>query len=84
LRPHRFVRRKQDDRQLRRRFVRAIEEPSQAVNAGNLRCEYDANGVCTSVKPCYGDFQTNYDDDCLGPVEERAWSSPIFVNYKAG
>ena len=62
-------------------YVRAIEEPSQAVNARNLRCEYDTNGICTSVKPCHGDYRTNYEDDCLGPVEERAWSSPIFVNY---
>jgi hypothetical protein len=62
-------------------YARAIEEPGQAVNAGNLRCEYDANGVCTVVKPCHGDYRTNYEDDCLGPVEERAWSSPIFVNY---
>jgi hypothetical protein len=62
-------------------YARAIEEPSQAVNADNLRCEYDANGICTSVRPCHGDYRTNYEDDCLGPVEERAWSSPIFVNY---
>ena len=65
-------------------YVRAIEEPSEAVNAGNLRCQYDQNGVCTSVRPCEGDYRTPYDDDCLGPVEERAWSSPIFVTYDAG
>lgn len=65
-------------------YARAIEEPSQAVNAGNLRCEYDENGICIAVKPCQGDYRTSSDDDCLGPVEERAWSSPIFVNYQAG
>jgi len=65
-------------------YARAIEEPSQAVNADNLRCQYDANGICTSVRPCHGDYRTNYEDDCLGSVEERAWSSPIFVNFQAG
>jgi hypothetical protein len=65
-------------------YVRAIEEPSEAVNARNLRCEYDEHGVCTKVDPCWGDYRTPYDDNCTGPVEERAWSSPIFVTYKAG
>ena len=60
-------------------YVRAIEEPSMAVNAGNLRCERDAEGNCVRVHPCYGDYRTAYDDDCLSETEERAWSSPIFV-----
>lgn len=64
-------------------YVRAIEEPSQAVNAGNLRCEYDAEGNCVKVNPCWGDWRTPFDDDCLGEVEERAWSSPIFVRSAA-
>jgi len=63
-------------------YVRAIEEPSQAVNAANLRCEYDAEGNCVRVDPCYGSsLGTPYQDDCLAPVEERAWSSPIFVDF---
>jgi hypothetical protein len=60
-------------------YVRAIQEPSPAVNAGGLRCERDAAGACTRVRPCYGDFRTPFDDDCLTDNEERAWSSPIFV-----
>jgi hypothetical protein len=63
-------------------YVRAIEEPTQAVNAANLRCAYDAEGNCVKVNPCYGDWRTDYQDDCLAPAEERAWSSPIFVDYR--
>jgi len=63
-------------------YVRAIEEPSLAVNAANLRCEYDDEGNCIKVNPCYGGWQTPVTDDCLAPNEERAWSSPIFVDWK--
>jgi hypothetical protein len=62
-------------------YVRAIQEPTDAVNANNMRCERDANGECASVKPCYGDYRTPADDDCLGKTEERAWSSPIYVDW---
>jgi hypothetical protein len=61
-------------------YVRAIQEPTLAVNAGFLRCEYDEAGRCVKVDPCYGDDRTDFDDDCLGEIEERAWSSPIFVS----
>jgi hypothetical protein len=62
-------------------YVRAIQQPTQAVNGAGLRCrERDAAGVCLAVDPCYGDFRTPASDDCLSPVQERAWSSPIFVD----
>ena len=60
-------------------YVRAIEEPSLAVNGAGLRCDRDAKGACVRVHPCSGDYRTAAEDDCLAPVEERAWSSPIFV-----
>jgi hypothetical protein len=60
-------------------YVRAVQEPTPAVNAGGLRCEYDAAGDCVSVRPCYGDHRTERSDDCMSMNEERAWSSPIFV-----
>ena len=62
-------------------YIRAIQEPSPAVNAGNLRCTYDDEGNCIEVNICYGDNRTSRDDDCLVLSEERAWSSPIYLNY---
>jgi len=61
-------------------YVRAIEEPSPAINGGNLRCKYDGAGRCIELHPCYNDYRTDTSDDCLGTIEERAWSSPIYVD----
>jgi len=59
-------------------YVRAIQQPTPAINADNLRCE----GVgCKKLRPCYGDFRTAYNDQCLADTEQRAWSSPIFVHF---
>ena len=64
-------------------YVKAIEETSKIINAGNLRCEYDEFGNCKSVNICSGSSMlTPYEDDCLSEEQERAWSSPIFVDYK--
>ena len=60
-------------------YVRAIQAPSPTVNADPLRCEKDANGACVRADPCVGDYRTQ-GDDCLAPSEERAWSSPIFLD----
>ena len=62
-------------------YVRAIQEPTSAVNADSLRCERDAQGDCLEVDPCFGDYRTDYEDDCLAENEERAWSSPIFIDH---
>jgi hypothetical protein len=63
-------------------YVRAIQEPSTAINGAGLDCDYDADGRCVAIKPCWADNRTSPDDDCLGVVEERAWSSPIYVDYQ--
>ncbi len=60
-------------------YVRAIQAPTPAVNGAGLRCERDAAGRCVRVRPCYGDERTPLDDDCLAEIEERAWSSPIWL-----
>ena len=63
-------------------YVRAIQEETPTINGANLRCEYNAEGQCIKVNPCYINGRTDYSDDCLAPAEHRAWSSPIFVDYK--
>jgi hypothetical protein len=62
-------------------YARAIEEPSQAVGADPLGCERDAAGRCVRTHPCFGRPAS---DECLAQTEERAWSSPIFVDFRRG
>ena len=65
-------------------YVKAIEEPSKVINAGNLRCEYDVLGNCTKTNICNGSsLITPYEEDCLEETQERAWSSPIYIDYSA-
>jgi hypothetical protein len=61
-------------------YVRALQEPTPAVNGANLRARFDADGNALSVAPCSGGANTQADDDCLAPVQERAWSSPIYLD----
>ncbi len=58
-------------------YVRAIEIPSLAVGADPLGCTRDSKGKCVEISPC---FSKPWTDDCLSETEERAWSSPIFVD----
>lgn len=61
-------------------YVRAIQEATPRINGAGLRATRDASGKTTSVNVCYGDYRTSRSDDCVANVEERAWSSPIYVN----
>ncbi|MCZ6871214.1 MAG: DUF3604 domain-containing protein [Gammaproteobacteria bacterium] len=60
-------------------YVRAVEVPSMAVGARPLVCERDAVGRCARVVSHCASRPD--DDDCLAETEERAWSSPIFIDY---
>jgi hypothetical protein len=62
-------------------YVRAIEEASPTINADQLRCDLDEQGQCIAVNPCRATLPTDPADDCLAYAEERAWSSPIYVDW---
>ncbi len=64
-------------------YVRAIQEPTPTVNAKALRCERDEAGNCVKARPCYGDYRTPLDEDCLAEDEHRAWSSPVYLRFDA-
>lgn len=66
-------------------YVRALQEASPAVNGDPMRCERDADGACVRARPCPASGP-GFDpaDDCLSMVQERAWSSPIFVLPERG
>jgi len=63
-------------------YVRAIQEAAPHINGGTLRAFNDEAGKAMGVQPCYSDKRTDPSDDCLAMVEGRAWSSPIFLNFR--
>lgn len=62
-------------------YARVLEEPVQTINADNLRAEFDRAGNVVTTSPCHGDYRTEASQDCLAREQQRAWSSPIFVDY---
>ncbi len=56
-------------------YVRALQEPTEEINGAQLGTTFDDRGRATAIHWC------DPSDDCLAPSQERAWSSPIFVDY---
>ncbi len=64
-------------------YARAIEETSTAIHGNNpLGCTYDRQGHCIEVEPC--GVRVPRSNDCLSQTQQRAWSSPIFVDFANG
>ena len=55
-------------------YVRAIQEQTPAINGNQF------SSINQEFKLCKGSFRTDLEDDCLSPANERAWSSPIYLN----
>ena len=54
-------------------YVRAIQEETPAINGEKFLAGSE------DFKLCKGSFRTNLNDDCLSNINERAWSSPIYL-----
>ena len=54
-------------------YVRAIQHRTPAINGSPLSQR-------DNFKLCKGSFRTDLADDCLSMTNERAWSSPIYVD----
>jgi len=63
-------------------YARAIEAPAALIHGSNpMGCSYDESGKCIAIDPCGAN--TDASDDCLSEAEPRAWSSPIYVDFRA-
>ncbi|MBM4382986.1 MAG: DUF3604 domain-containing protein [Deltaproteobacteria bacterium] len=62
-------------------YARVYEAPDRAINAGGIQCERDEAGNCVKAQLCPG--AGGVADDCLAEREPRAWSSPIYLNWRA-
>jgi hypothetical protein len=60
-------------------YVRAIQEETQAINGSPLATRFDESGAAVATLPCWKGEQAAI--GCPAPAQERAWSSPIFVNH---
>jgi hypothetical protein len=60
-------------------YVRALQEPTAALNGAPLSTQFDAEGNATGTTLCWGGDEDSL-AGCPAPVQERAWSSPIFLN----
>ena len=56
-------------------YVRVLEETRPGIAGRPLRPKRNAEGDVESIEICATG------DDCLDDVQERAWSSPIFVDH---
>ena len=58
-------------------YARAIQAETKSINGKQIQVE-KIDGK--KAKICKGSYLTDINDDCLFDANERAWSSPIFVN----
>ena len=56
-------------------YARVFEEPTPTVNGDPLDCERDERGRCLRSTPC------ERGRECLADHAQRAWSSPIYVDW---
>lgn len=57
-------------------YARAVQVETPEINGAQLQTKFDDRGRAVSIHWC------SPSDVCLAPSQERAWSSPIFVDYR--
>ena len=58
-------------------YVRALQKPSPAINAGNLQTRFNQEGDPVEITLCTAE------SGCpIEPIAERAWSSPIYIHFR--
>ena len=62
-------------------YVRVIQEPQQLIIGDPFGCEYDEQGECIERHYCIG-ANAKPENNCLFEAEPRAWTSPIFLEYR--
>jgi hypothetical protein len=62
-------------------YARVIQQAELLISGDPFGCEYDESGVCIRRNYCIGDNATP-DKNCLAEAEPRAWTSPIFLEYR--
>jgi hypothetical protein len=62
-------------------YARAIQQAEPLIGGDPFGCEYDAQGNCIAYHYCIGE-NASRDKQCRAQAEPRAWSSPIFVDYR--
>lgn len=62
-------------------YARVIQEAEPLIAGDPFGCEYDAQRNCTRRRYCIGKNAAS-DNDCTSVAEPRAWTSPIFLEYR--
>ncbi len=58
-------------------YARVFEAATPTVNGNPLACTVDDEGRCIATRPC------RRGEPCLDAYAQRAWSSPIYVDWPA-
>ena len=62
-------------------YARVIQEEENLINGDPFGCEYDEKGQCIKRNYCV-ENNAKPDMNCLSKAEPRAWTSPIFLEYR--
>lgn len=62
-------------------YARVIQAAELLTGGDPFGCEYDGEGNCIKRNYCIG-ANARPENNCLAEAEPRAWTSPVFVEYR--